>query len=440
MLNKPKFMSPSINMYGNSVIDRNSNSIPFSCIVDGNEAVTHFRIIITRLKDNASVYDSGEIALDKPFLPIDNRNKNVVFSINLKDYFNNSMSNFVNSKDAYCWTITLKNSTSGTETCSAAEVFYANSVPATTIYYDYNNESFNSALSTDETNKTKIEKRKAYFKAIYSQAESIPLKRYGWRLTDTTNNVIIMDTISQNQIYGVAEDISCVCNGLMNGASYLLELYIETQNGYFGILQSAKFDVGYEVKSIDADFGVEALNDTAGIMLNWGNLRTTEGVVVGDPVSYTENFPIENSVSIEIPEDTSIVFSDNANGKGLGIDESSYVVLSFWFNKTQDATLLDMSGFDENSNVIARKLTYTASDRKLKYTISKGDTVSSYSQQLSATISELCWYVITLYPLSNGSAGFKLVESVAENGLFPNEDLYPEEDLYPDFGEWDALR
>lgn len=494
MLNKPKFMSPSINMYGNAVIDLNSDTLPFSCIVDGNEAITDFQIVISKLSDNTVVFDTGVRTLDKPFFPINNRNQNVVFTTYLKDYFakilegdnyvkipivlnTNSTYNkdityyrydeetnictayeyststlwqsdystlyvkaFVNSTDAYYWTISFKNSNSGTETCSAAEVFYANSIPETTIYYSYNNESFDSILSTDETNKSVVKKRKIYFKSTYNQAENISIKRYGWRLTDTTNNAVIIDTISQNQIYGIAEDISCVCNGLMNGLSYLLELYIETQNGYFGILQSVKFDVSYTVKNIDADFEIMALNNTAGIMLNWGNLRTTEGVVVGNSVNYTENFPVQNSVSIEIPEDTSVIFSGNANGKDLEIDENSYIVLSFWFDKTQNATLFEISGTDRHSNIITRKLSYTASNRELKYTITKGDIIASYTQQLSDTISELCWYVITLYPLINNSAEFKLIESVAENGLFPDEELYPEEDLYPDFGEWNALR
>ena len=99
-----------------------------------------------------------------------------------------------------------------------------------------------------------------------------------------------------------------------------------------------------------------------------------------------------------------------------------------------------MFGTDIYSNVITRKLVYTASSRELKYIITKGDIIASYTRQLSDTISELCWYVITLYPLINNSAEFKLIESIAENGLFPDEELYPEEDLYPNFGEWNALR
>ena len=84
MLNKPKFMSPSINMYGNTVIDLNSDTLPFSCIVDGNEAIIRWQIVVSKLEDNAVVFDSGIQERNTPFFPINNRNQNVIFNVNLK--------------------------------------------------------------------------------------------------------------------------------------------------------------------------------------------------------------------------------------------------------------------------------------------------------------------------------------------------------------------
>ena len=446
MLNKPKFLSPSVNMYGNTVIDLNSATLPFSCIVDGNEAVTDFQIVISRLKDNVVVFDTGMQKLNTPFFPINNRNQNVVFSIDLKDYANtvSGENRFVNSADAYYWTITFRNSNSGTEVYSVAEVFYANSKPETTIHYSYDNDFTDLSDNIDFSG---LQKRKIYFKSTYGQPEGVSLKRYGWRLTDKTNNVVVMDTISQNQIYGIADDISCVCNGLINQTDYQLELYIETQNGYFGILQTIDFNVDYAVKSVDADFEVEALNNTSGILLSWNKLRTTEGVVVGNAVGYTDSFPLQTSSSVEIPECSSVVFSKTSNDKDLKIDEDSYIVLSFGFDKTQNTTLFEISGVDDYLNVMSRKLEYIAYDRKLKYTVTSGNITATCEKQLSETISELCWYVVTLYPLTNGAADYKLVESISEDCLFPDEDLYPiaeddntEELLYPDFGEWNKLR
>ena len=491
MLNKPKFMSPSINMYGNSVIDLNSETLPFSCIVDGNEAVTHFQIVITRLKDNLIVFDTDMQKLDTPFFPINNRNQNVIFTQDLKGYFSDVNDNgkivkvplckntysdynediryykydegkqtlneyvenlehtntwtderynfyyneFINSVDMYYWTIVFKNSVSGAETRSAPEVFYANSIPQTKIYYSYDNKFTNLSDNFEG-----LQKRKIYFKSTYKQAEGVSLKRYGWRLTDITNNVVLMDTISQNQIYGITDDISCVCNGLMNQTEYQIELYIETQNGYFNVTETVNFNVNYAIKRVGAEFEVSALDDTSGILLNWNKLVTTEGVVVGDNVSYTDKFPLYSSSSVEIPKGTSIVFSKTSNDKDLKIDRNSYIVLSFGFDKTQDTTLFEISGVDDYLNIISRKLEYTVSDRKLKYTIKDGGAVATHEEQLSPTIGELCWYVVTLYPLINGIADYEITESIPKGCLFPDTELYPEELLYPDFGKWDKLR
>ena len=494
MLNKPKFMSPSVNMYGNTVIDLNSETLPFSCIVDGNEVVTHFQIVVSRLKDNLVVFDTGMQKLENPFFPINNRNQNVILSIDLKEYFTKVSTDdgdvyipyllntvkeynsnrtyysyssgkyvkytysddyswgqcyntlytcdFINSPDAFYWNITLKNENSNTITYSASEVFYANSIPEANIYCSYDNNFFvydiktdeyflneDLLVSTDKDNPSVFNKRKIFFKAIYNQDENILIKRYGWRITDITNNQIVLDTISHNQIYGIADDISCTCNGLMNQTNYLVEVYIETQNGYSEVLQSAYFNIDYAVKNIDADFEVMALNNTAGIMLNWGNLRTTEGVVVGNSVSYVDNFPVQASASIEIPHDTSVVFEGTSSDKDLGIDENSYVVVSFQFDKTQSTILFEMTGLDEYSNYISRKLEYMALNRVLRYSIIKDGRVSICEKTLNDTASELCWHVATLYPLINGIAEYKLIQSTAMDGLFPDDDLYPE-DLY----------
>ena len=499
MLNKPKFMSPSINMQGNTVIDLNSETLPFSCIVDGNEAVVAWQVVVSKLDDNTTVFDSGKQTLSTLFYPINNRNQNVTFSINLREYFASATTcyvvsdatyipervyytcadnvytkytydastwetdytslyymPFVNSETPYYWSITLWGKT-GNETHSAEEVFYANSAPVATIYYSYDNNfldergELNDELMLHDEKPNVLTSRKIFLKATYTQNENVLLKRYGWRLTDTSNGVVVIDTITQNQIYGVEDDISCECNGFVNDTNYLAELYIETQNGYFNILKSVSFDIDYVVKNIDADFEAVVLNNAAGIMLNWGNLRTTEGIVVGDAVSYTTNFPVASydgynnpngSVSIEIPDNSSVVFEGTANGKNLEVDENSYVILSFQFDKTQSITLFEMSGVDEYSNTISRELRFTHWDRVLKYTVKKGDIIAEDSVVLSETTSERCWYVAKLYPLlaNEGTTVLKLVESIVEGGLFPSDDLYPADDLYPSLGKWDKLR
>ena len=460
MLNKPKFMSPSVNMYGNSVIDLNSAELPFSCIVDGNEAITAWQIIVSRLDNNTAVFDTGRITLNTPFYPINNRNQNVVFNKNLKDYFSTAEINsgFENGDIPYYWSIAFWGN-NNSEMRSAEEVFYANAIPETTIYYSYDNnfyvydEQSEQNILNDKLKLIKnknIEKRKIYLKADYN---GTALKRYGWRLTDVDTGIVIIDTITQNQIYGTKDNISCECNGLVNQAHYLIELFVETQNGYFGIINSVEFYVNYEVKTLDADFEVTPLNNSSGVLLNWRNIKTTEGVVVGGDVSYLNNYPIvsydkENndvsngSVSIIIPEDTSVVFSENANAKELDIDENSYIVLSFQFDKTNDMILFSSEGKDNLSNYIARELSYNSSDRKFRYKVTKGETVSNiFSDELSDALKEHCWYVVTLYPMdSEHNINLKVVESKAINNMYPKSNLYPKNNLHPKYTQWDKIR
>ena len=295
-------------------------------------------------------------------------------------------------------------------------------------------------LSTDKDKIDILSGRKIYFKAQYEQDEAIPLKRYGWRITDTDNNIVITDTIAKNQIYGVEDDISCECNGFINDTNYLIELYIETQNGYFDVVKAINFKVDYTVREIDASFEVVALNDTSGIMLNWGDIKTTEGIVEGKKVQYKENFPVNNTTSIEIPKDSKVVFAGNANGKDLEIDENSYIVLSFQFDKSKNAKLFEITGVDTYLNNISRTLTYTASDMNLNYTVVNGSAYGYASEKLTMTAEQTGWCVVTLYPLTSSNiATFKVFESIADTGLYPESDLYPSSETFPDFGEWNQV-
>ena len=435
MLSKPKFLSPSINMQGNTVIDVNSETVPFSCIVDGNEAVTAWQIQIYKLEDNTNVlYDTGKKTIS-PFYPVNNRNQNVVFIQELDDL----QETVVNREEPYYWTISLWGEQDSIEqdptTCSAEEVFYANSTPEAQMFYSYDSINLHELEGVDT-----LDRRKVYFKADYIQGESIPLKRYGWRLTDTTNNDVIFDTITHNQIYGI--DISCECDGLINKTNYLIELYIETQNGYSAIAEKS-FNIDYIVRDAEADIKVSALNNVSGIMLDLGEIKTTEGVISGNEsaVKYVDNFPVPNTSSIKIPNDTEVIFQGNANSGDLEIDEESYVVLSFQFDKSQDVTLFSMSGRDENSNEITRELSYTSSDGKLKYIITKGTTsVDPVEATLSNRASEECWYIVKLSPMSSPydtpTTSMSVVEYHTEGGRYPSDELYPQNNLYPSFGEW----
>lgn len=504
MLNKPKFMSPSTNMYGNNVIDLNEETLPFSCIVDGNEAVVAWQIVVSKLSDNAKVFDTGKRELNPYFYPVNNRNQNVTFNINLKECFTKISDNeeypyipfilntkstydanrtyykydesndkysiyeyksntnwksdysklyiidFVNHIEPYYWTITLWGSM-GSLISSVAEVFYANTKPKITLKYSEDNETYYE-LKDGQV----LDKRKYYFKADYSQDENILLKKYGWRITDSNNNKVIMNTIDSNQIYGLSDNISCQYNGFINNSDYNIELYLETQNGYFSIIKNNVFKIQYQVKTLITDFDIEAINSSSCIMLDWGNLKTTEGIVSGKDVTRITNYPIASyedkspngSNSIKVKNGSSVLFEGNANAK-LEIPEDSYTVLSFQITKDRNTTLLKMSGVDELSYNITRKLDYISETKTLIHTIEKNNGDFAIKKiELSNRPSDTVWYVVTLYPILKDDDGkcytdIKVVESVGIEALYPDDDNYPgddnyprSDDLYPYNGKW----
>ena len=90
MLAKPKYMAPSTNLK-ECVIDVNASEIPFSCIIDGNESISAWRIKVYALDNNTNVLDTGKQVLSSPFYPVNSQNKNVVFKVNLHDYIESDM-------------------------------------------------------------------------------------------------------------------------------------------------------------------------------------------------------------------------------------------------------------------------------------------------------------------------------------------------------------
>lgn len=253
MLNKPKFMRPSTNMQ-ECFIDTNLDDLSFSCIVDGNEAVYAWRIQIYRLGDNVLVYDTGKITklesdvYSPLFYPVNEKNQNEIFKINLKEHPTETVPTkdsdgktispdpiFSNLPEPYYWTIEFWNKSdiekdNDATTKSCEEVFYANTTPKATLYYKKNGDSKYTEFP-DATKEVAVFGANEYvFKADYIQEEDVPLKRYGWRLTDIDTGQVLLDTITQNQVYGTADNIICTYDGLLNSGNYSIELYIETQN------------------------------------------------------------------------------------------------------------------------------------------------------------------------------------------------------------------
>ena len=447
MLNKPKFMTPSTNMT-ECTIDLNESNIPFSCIVDGNEAVVAWQIIVYDINNGKSVFDSGKITLESPFYPVDEKNRNVVFDTHLKDYLGDNTS-FINRRDAYCWTITFWG-TSESSTTSCEEVFYATAKPSVTISYRENQDSDYTELSEN----TVLKSRTCYFKGNYSQENGVGLKRYGWKLCDTDSGQVLVDTITHNQIYGTKENIICWYDGFLNSGNYSVELYIETQDGTIVNTNPVNFAIAYKSTFLNNELTVEALKNEPGVILGWDESIIIKGRNEGE-ISFKTNYPIVNYTSktepitsVNIPTGSKVVFGQDSNSN-LDINENCYIVLSTQLFSNDETILFHAEGLDDNGFSVLRKLTFEKG--RFEYIVrgnGEDTAISVYpdeSTENTLNPNRYTWYVIIMAPLLIDDDGISytdltVVESRLLKGLYPSTFIYPSDSLYPTMGVWDKLK
>ena len=451
MLNKPKFMRPSTNRE-ECTIDLTDDKIPFSCIVDGNESITDWQIVIYDIVTNDVVFDSGKITLKSSFYPVDEKNRNVVFSVNIKDYPNkveNPKTPFENRADAYYWTITFWGS-SGNSVTSYQEVFYANKTPAIKFSYNGNNVDLGAETPIILNSKNCTFKAELDFGDNENEYKA-QLKRYGWRITDSSNGQVLVDTITKNQIYGSADNIICNYNGFLNDSNYYVEIFVETQNNT-KVTSSFNVSVSYATTFLSNDFKVETLKNEPAIMLDWNKALVIAGilkdvnektVVKVDDTTFKTSYPVEKQCSIEIPDNFKVIY-DNDASLNFNIDESSYIAFSTQLLSDDKAEVFFAEGYDSDGYAVRRQLSYN--DGVFTYKVEGHNGVIANATHIVANKpSEYVWYNIFMSPMIKISDEEYTVELNVYEGkvvdcIYPSENLYPSKDFYPTFGKWDNLK
>lgn len=454
-------MKPSTNKE-ECTIDLTADKIPFSCIVDGNESINKWQIKIYDITNNEEILSTKEIPLEPPFYPIDEKNRNVVFSVDLKEYLGDDAT-FVNRAEAYYWTITLWGS-SGYSTTSYQEVFYANKTPNIGVSYEYQTGESPIVLSENKENNILIS-RECTFKGVLDfgdneQEYKAQLKRYGWRITDTDSGQVFVDTITKNQIYGSADNIICKYDGFLNGGNYSVELFIETQNNAKAT-SSFEFSVSYASTFLSNDFKVEALKNEPAIMLDWnkalviaGILKDAQDNIVSiNDTAFKTNYPVDDQCSIDIPIEYKVIYNNDVS-LNFDISEDSDIMLSTQLLSRNETELFLAEGYDDAGYEVIRKLTYN--DGIFRYDIvGKNGVVMSAEHSVTNKPSEYVWYNIIMSPLIEMDDGkytveLEVYESNVVNCIYPSENLYPmaetawaeagSEYFYPIFGNWNNLK
>lgn len=433
-------MKPSTNKE-ECTIDVTANEIPFSCIVDGNESIKAWQIVIYDIITNDIVFDTGKITLKSSFYPVDEKNRNVVFSVNLKDYISGGTA-FKNRSEAYYWTIALWGA-SGATTTSYQEVFYANKTPNVSL-----NISDGDILSS----------KNYTFRATYNQENGVQLKRYGWKIIDADSGRVLVDTITKNLIYGSADNIICNYDGFLNGGNYSVELYIETQNNT-RITSHVDFSVSYATTFLNNGLKVETLKNEPAIMLNWDEAVVITGILKGEvneknivdveDTEFKADYPVDNQCSIKIPDKLKVVYDNNAS-LGFDISENSYIAFSTQLLSDDNATLFLAEGYDDDGCGVKRQLLYD--EGYFTYKLEGHDgIIATATHMVKNKPSEYVWYNFFLSPFLEADDGGYVVElnvyeSRVENCIYPSEYLYPmatsaweevgSKYFYPKFGNW----
>ena len=95
-----------------------------------------------------------------------------------------------------------------------------------------------------------------YFKAELTNVGA-DIKKYGWRITDVNSGRILTDTISQKNIYGTKDNMSCYYDGFLDNEKYSIEFFVETKNGKSILTNAYKFDIKYDTTFLSNDFKVK---------------------------------------------------------------------------------------------------------------------------------------------------------------------------------------
>lgn len=457
MLNKPICLSPNINGEV-PVVDANKGSIwKKSFIVDGNEPITiatlelyDFNTGDRLLRKSCSANDNyaeTDNLFDKDgyWYPINKDNKNNIFTVSYSGW-NSAGEQFVKNRlEPYYWTVKVAG-VSGTEVTSCESVFYANSTPDITIKF-----SKDQNIYDDLEQDTILDSKSCTFKATYVQAEGVPLKRYGWRITDFNTKQILVDTITQNQIYGTSGNILCTYDGFINEGKYSVELFVETQNGFCITTEPINFSVEYETIFLTTDFKASTLKNEPFIMLDWENVVAVGGIANGE-YSISNNYPIQGASSAKIEDSSSISYTTDANTY-LDIDENCYVVLSTQLPSSRNGIVFEMTGVDESGNDISRTLVYDSG--KFTYTVSTSGSSLTDEHSVLNIPNEYTWYIIQMSPCLTQETGEQYVslfvtESITENRPYPQAEnsenvFYPQAEdsegaFYPSIGTWNNLK
>ncbi|MHC1722437.1 MAG: hypothetical protein AB9836_04430 [Aminipila sp.] len=319
MLYQPINLTPSSFLGdGGGCIDVLKKNL-FSLRLTGNSAVVAYQLNIMLNDTNGTLkYTSGKIVLANPVYPINYLGKAETLEIEVPE---STVSGLVNGQN-YKWCIKLWWGNTDNQSILSYEVTF---VTKTTPYLSI----INPPVQVNERNITLI--------AQYSQSENTPINWFRWRLYKekySTEN-LAKDT---GEIY--SQDIRLVFDGLLNNATYIYSVEVQTIDGIIVKTNLNEFKTSYTEIGTQEFLSVKCLKDEAAVNISWPFLVYIEGEPRNANYSYLDNTPIKDHTSINIESDNSITYKQTSNGLINFDGESTFI----WSGEitSKDLTIFDV--------------------------------------------------------------------------------------------------
>lgn len=337
---------------GNDVISA-SNTNTFSALVSGSSTtVGAYQVIIRQnAADGEIVYNSGVVVLSEPFNPtnyngVQNRFEVVVPASGTTDSNGNVLNTMVDEyQNGYVWTLSLwesydSSNPEDTKITSVEQFFWAKVSSRVLII---NSQSV-------------VASREYLWKAQYTSSSSV--QYFQWTLVENTNDgtEIVKQT---KRIYGTSQ-VWFEYNGLISGRSYSLQVLVVNQYGVAAYSPWITFTANYPSVSVSGATEVTQGDDY--LTVDWSGVQFINGEAFytanDEPstnYSFVNDIPIDDQISINIGDDTYIMF-ESSNTFPMELNDGGVIV---WSGKIADYDQsISILSFESDDGTYSRSLAH----------------------------------------------------------------------------------
>ena len=357
MLFQPSDMFPSPSgQFGSDVIDATVANV-FSLTVNGSSLVGAYQLkIYTNTTESTTVYDSGIVVLETPFVSTSSSGVRQSFDVTVPSN-NVSLTPHTAMINEYLygykWSITLWETYDSEDPASTRIVSFENYIKTKTP----------SILVIDSsTVPDTITTRAHLWKAYFNSSSSV--MQFKWNLYEVVSgvNTLIYTT---DWIYQ-APQVWFEYDGLISGKTYAVEAYVVTQDGVSCKSEVATSNVLYT--TLEANGATSVLQADGGLQVKISSIQYIEGepLLISDgsastDYAVTEDYAGTGLLALDIGSGTYVEFT-SSELFSLDTDDSGALVYAFRpFSYTGDeVSLIQAESEDATQSRLSKHIDFEA--------------------------------------------------------------------------------